>query len=132
LDVSNCLRTDRSNFNFTPHLALPFYHNSRTNIMETYWCCKDNSIIDNYLKPDHNPALVPCIQEKCPRWKKRGRPWRVHSSHKCREASQAVNYTPNDEPYIRVRWKITDWCTFVSKNNRLIKIFFLLPKRIDP
>jgi len=37
--------------------------------METYWCCKKNSIIDNYLNPDFNPALVPCIKEKCPRWK---------------------------------------------------------------
>jgi len=37
--------------------------------METYWCCKKNSIIDNYLKPDFNPALIPCIQDKCPRWK---------------------------------------------------------------
>jgi len=37
--------------------------------METYWCCKNNSIIDNYLKPDFNHALVPYIKEKCPRWK---------------------------------------------------------------
>jgi hypothetical protein len=33
------------------------------------WCCKKNSIIDNYLKPDFNPALIPCIKEECPRWK---------------------------------------------------------------
>jgi len=37
--------------------------------METYWCCKNNSIIDNYLNPDFNPALVHCIQEKFLRWK---------------------------------------------------------------
>jgi hypothetical protein len=24
--------------------------------METYWCCKKNSIIENYLNPDFNPA----------------------------------------------------------------------------
>jgi hypothetical protein len=28
-----------------------------------------NSIIDNYLKPDINHALVPCVKEECPRWK---------------------------------------------------------------
>ena len=37
--------------------------------METYWCCKKNSIIDNYINEDFNPALVPCIKDKCPRWK---------------------------------------------------------------
>jgi hypothetical protein len=37
--------------------------------METYWCCKNNSIIDNYMNPVFIPALIPCIQEKCPRWK---------------------------------------------------------------
>jgi hypothetical protein len=37
--------------------------------METYWCSKKNSIIDNFLKPDHNHALEPCIKEQCPRWK---------------------------------------------------------------
>jgi hypothetical protein len=31
--------------------------------METYWCCKNNSIIDNYLNPDFNPVLVPCIKK---------------------------------------------------------------------
>ena len=47
----------------------------RIRIMETYWCCKNNSIIHNYLKPDINHALVPCIKEKCPRrkeWEGRG------------------------------------------------------------
>ena len=37
--------------------------------METYWCFKKYSIIDNYLNPDFNPVLVPCIKEKCRRWK---------------------------------------------------------------
>jgi len=37
--------------------------------METYWCCKKNSIIDNHMKPYVNLALVPCIKEECPRWK---------------------------------------------------------------
>jgi hypothetical protein len=37
--------------------------------MESYWCCKKNTIFNNYLNPDFNPALVPCIKEKCPRWK---------------------------------------------------------------
>jgi len=36
----------------------------RTGIMETYWCCEKNSIIDNYLNPDFNPALVPCRMKK--------------------------------------------------------------------
>jgi hypothetical protein len=27
--------------------------------METYWCSMNNSIIDNFLKTDFNPALVP-------------------------------------------------------------------------
>jgi hypothetical protein len=43
--------------------------------MITYWCCKKNSIIDNYLNPDFNPALVPCIKEECTRskeWEGRG------------------------------------------------------------
>jgi hypothetical protein len=31
--------------------------------METYWCCKNNSIIDNFLNPDFNPALMLCIKE---------------------------------------------------------------------
>jgi len=39
----------------------------RTGIMGTYWCCKKNSIIDNYLKLDLTPALVPCIGPGCPR-----------------------------------------------------------------
>jgi hypothetical protein len=38
-------------------------------VMISYWCCKNNSIIDNYLKPDHNHALVPCLKDDCPRWK---------------------------------------------------------------
>jgi hypothetical protein len=37
--------------------------------MEKYWYCKKNSIIDNYLKPDFNPALLPCIKEKCQKWR---------------------------------------------------------------
>jgi len=55
-------------------MASLFFHKCIPGVMETYWCCKDNSIIDNYLKPDFNPALVPCIKEKCPRWKE----WECH------------------------------------------------------
>jgi hypothetical protein len=40
--------------------------------METYWCWK-NSIIENYLKPDFNPALVPCIKSECPKGENMGR-----------------------------------------------------------
>jgi hypothetical protein len=36
--------------------------------METYWCCKNNSIINNYLNPDFNPALVPSTGPACPKW----------------------------------------------------------------
>jgi len=43
--------------------------------MESNLCEKKNSIIENYLNPDFNPALIPCIQNKCPRckeWEGRG------------------------------------------------------------
>jgi len=54
--------------------AFLFQNKCRYRIMETYWCCKKNSIIDNYLNPDFYPALIPCIKEQCPRchnWEKR-------------------------------------------------------------
>jgi len=44
--------------------------------METYWCCKNNSIIDNYLKPDFNYALVPCIKEASNKELQKGYYWR--------------------------------------------------------
>jgi hypothetical protein len=56
------------NFNFTSRPASLLLDKCRIRIMETYGCCKKNSIIDNYLNPNFNPALVPCIKEKCPRW----------------------------------------------------------------
>jgi hypothetical protein len=30
--------------------------------METYWYCKKNSIIENYLNPDVNPARHPAFK----------------------------------------------------------------------
>jgi hypothetical protein len=65
---SSCCSSFGIFFNFTPYTASSLYHMCRNRIMETYWCCKKNSIVDNYLKPDFNPALVPCIKEKCPKW----------------------------------------------------------------
>jgi len=31
--------------------------------METYWCCKNNSIIDNYPNQDFNPVWCPALKK---------------------------------------------------------------------
>jgi hypothetical protein len=42
--------------NFPSPPAFLFDNKCRNGIMETYWCCKNNSIIDNYLNLDFNLA----------------------------------------------------------------------------
>jgi len=37
--------------------------------MESYWCEKKNSIIDQMKNPENNnPALTPCLKSECDRW----------------------------------------------------------------
>jgi hypothetical protein len=39
--------------------------------METYWCCKKNSILDWINHGiDFTPELLPCKGSDCPEWKK--------------------------------------------------------------
>jgi hypothetical protein len=38
--------------------------------MESYWCCKKNSIV-NWIKngEDFDPALTPCLKSECDVWR---------------------------------------------------------------
>ena len=87
----------------------------KNRIMVSYWCCKKNSIIDNYLKPDHNSAWIPCIKEACPRWKewegrggcillvkegKRGRPWTTRSG-----GSSPQGFCPSEHESLAIPWE---------------------------
>jgi hypothetical protein len=52
----------REYVNFTSRSVSLFQDTCRTRIMETYWCCKKNSIIDNYLKPDFTLPWCPALK----------------------------------------------------------------------
>ena len=42
--------------------------NSRPDIMEKLWCCRNNTMAA--LKdPNHNHALIPCIGRDCEKWR---------------------------------------------------------------
>jgi len=63
--------------NFTPPSVLPsFWNESRTRIMESYWCMKKNSITNWILYGiDFDPTLTPCLKSECTLW---NNGWCIH------------------------------------------------------
>ena len=57
-------------FQFHTTLSTPFFWNeSRTGIMETYWCTQKHSIIDMMNGKEIPLALSPCIKSECEMWR---------------------------------------------------------------